>query len=198
MLPLSLMGKVEAIRMNVLPRFLFLFCYLPITVPVSTFKYLDRLISKFICQNKRRRVRLKVLCTHKEKGGLAMPHFRSYYWAAQFRILVLWIRLDLDTKWVQIEQGSITNASISALPFLKAKVWRKLKIRNEWVNYTLEVWETIRKKFNLPLLLSRATKIASICDFLAAKLDRGFVKWAEIGLTTVNQLFVGTTLKSFS
>ena len=105
MLPLSLVGRVETITMNVLPRLLFLFCSLPIAVPVSTFKLLDRLVSRFIWQNKRPRVRLKVLCLHKEKGGLSLSHFRSYYWAAQLRVLVSWMRLDIDTKWVHIEQS---------------------------------------------------------------------------------------------
>lgn len=36
------------------------------------------------------------------------------------------------------------------------------------------------------------------CGFLPAKLDGGFNRWVEKGLTTVNQLFEGTTLKTFS
>ena len=144
MLPISLVGRVETIRMNVLPRLLFLFCSLPIAVPVSTFKLLDRLVSRFIWQNKRPRVRLKVLCLHKEKGGLSLTHFRSYYWAAQLRVLVSWMRLDMDTKWVHIEQSSV-NTSLSALPFLTTNALRKLRIQNEWVKYTLKVWKKIRQ-----------------------------------------------------
>ena len=197
MLPLSLVGRVETIRMNVLPRLLFLFCSLPIAVPVSTFKLLDRLVSRFIWQNKRPRVRLKVLCLHKEKGGLSLPHFRSYYWAAQLRVLVSWMRLDMDTKWVHIEQSSV-NTSLSALPFLTTNAWRKLRIQNEWVKYTLKVWKKIRQVLNLPLSVSRATKIAALCDFLPAKLDSGFSRWAEKGLTTISQLFEGTTLRAFA
>ncbi len=48
MLPLSLVGRVETIGMNVLPRMLFFCSSLPITVPASTFKFLNRLIPKFI------------------------------------------------------------------------------------------------------------------------------------------------------
>lgn len=50
--------------------------------------------------------------------------------------------------------------------------------------------------------LSRATKKASICNFLPEKLDSGLTVllsgWMEKGLTAVNQLFEGTTLKVFS
>ena len=144
MLPLSLVGRVETIRMNVLPRLLFLFNALLITVPVSTFIFLDKPVSIFIWQNKRPRVRLKVLCARKDKGGLALPHFRSYYWAAQLGKLVSWMRLDMDTKWVYIEQGSVKNISPSTLLFLNSKVRCKLRIQNECVNHTVKVWEKTR------------------------------------------------------
>lgn len=46
-LPLSLFNRVETVRMNLLPRFLFLFQSLPIRVPISTFNTLNKLISQF-------------------------------------------------------------------------------------------------------------------------------------------------------
>ena len=103
----------------------------------------------------------------------------------------------MDTKWVHIEQSSV-NTSLSALPFLTTNAWRKLRIQNEWVKYTLHVWNKIRQVLNLPLSVSRATKIAALCDFLSAKLDSGFSRWAEKGLTTISQLFEGTTLRAFA
>ena len=51
-LPLSLIGRIETIRMNILPRLLFLFQSLPIYVPASTFTILDKWLSKFIWQSK--------------------------------------------------------------------------------------------------------------------------------------------------
>lgn len=59
-LPLSLLGRIECIRMNILPKLLFLFQNLPAVIPQSTFKFLDTLMSKFIWQNKRPRVCLKI------------------------------------------------------------------------------------------------------------------------------------------
>lgn len=44
-IPLSIMGRVEAIRMNILPRLLFLFQSLPIYVPTSTFNTIDKWLS---------------------------------------------------------------------------------------------------------------------------------------------------------
>lgn len=90
-LPLSLLGRIQTIRMNVLPRFLFLFQSLPIRVPASTFRMLNKLLSKYIWQKKKPRVRLKTLLLPKYKGGLGLPNLKKYYWASQLRIFVHWI-----------------------------------------------------------------------------------------------------------
>lgn len=50
-LPLSLTGRVQSIKMNVLPRYLYLFQCLPILLPKSLFRQLDSIISHFIWEN---------------------------------------------------------------------------------------------------------------------------------------------------
>lgn len=47
-LPISLIGRVNCIKMSVLPRFLYLFWTLPFHVPQSFFKHLNSLITKFV------------------------------------------------------------------------------------------------------------------------------------------------------
>lgn len=92
MLPLSLLGRVESVRMNVLPRLLYPFQMLPIDVPKATFDKLDKLISKFIWQGRRPRIRLKTLQLSKSCGGLKLPNLRYYFWAAQLKPLTVWIQ----------------------------------------------------------------------------------------------------------
>lgn len=55
-LPLSLFGRIESVRMNILPRLLFLFHSLPVPAPQSTFKLLETRISKGVWQNRRTRI----------------------------------------------------------------------------------------------------------------------------------------------
>lgn len=69
-LPLTLIGRVEIIRINLLPRFLFLFQTLPIAPPKSMFILVDRLISPFIWHGKKPWVRYKVPQLAKAKGGI--------------------------------------------------------------------------------------------------------------------------------
>lgn len=80
---LSLLWKVETVKMNLLPRLLFLFQSLPVRVPSSTFDMRNKLISAIIWQKKRLRIRLKTLLLSKDKGGLGLLHLKYYYWAAQ-------------------------------------------------------------------------------------------------------------------
>lgn len=63
--------RVEAIKMNVLPRLLYLFQKIPAELPKEKFQELDKLISRFIWQGKRPRIRYKTLQLAKDKGGLS-------------------------------------------------------------------------------------------------------------------------------
>lgn len=86
---LSLLGRIESVRMNVLPKLLYLFQMLPIDIPKISFDKLDKLISTFIWQRKQPRIRLKILQLSKAKGGLKLPNLRYYFWAAQLRPLTI-------------------------------------------------------------------------------------------------------------
>lgn len=61
----------------------------------------------------------------KEKGGLNLPNLTFYYWAAQLRVLVVWVVRDLETRWVCIEQNSIPGVPLSSLPFLSQQSQKK-------------------------------------------------------------------------
>jgi len=60
-LPLSLIGRINILKMNVLPNFLYLFQNIPITPPSNLFSRLKKLIIKFIRNNRRSRIRLSLL-----------------------------------------------------------------------------------------------------------------------------------------
>lgn len=171
MLPLSLLGRTECVRMNILPRLLFLFQSLPVFVPQSTFKLLEKMISKFIWQNKRPRIRLKMLMSGREKGGLGLPNLRLYYWAVQIRAIVAWIIKDPETQWVSIEEYSLPGIRLSTLPFLSLQSQKKISISNLWVKHTLKVWNQIQKQLKGTIALSRAIAINENIEFLPSLSD---------------------------
>lgn len=197
-LPLSLLGRIEVIKMNLLPRFLFLFQSLPVNVPISVFNMLDKLISKFIWQKKKPRIKFKTLLLPKDKGGLGLPNLKYYYWAAQLTAVVAWIKNDKESGWVEIEQSSVKETPLSILPYINIKSGTKIKTENEWVKHTLKTWTKIKKFFGVPESISRAMPIVGNIEFLPSIWDRGFRTWADKGLKTINQLFSGNEFKSFS
>lgn len=195
-LPLSVVGRIETIRMNLLPILLFLFRSLPIKIPMSTFTTLNKWLSKFIWQNKRPRIKLKTLMCPKELGGLNLPDLRNYYFAAQLRSMVAWVCQEEDTIWCRMEQGDCPDIFLDTAPFISLDAWSKTKkkITNEWVKTTLSTWSNIRKTLNLPGSICRLIRIHHNPEFPPAS---GFKNWAENGLIMLCQIVENGNLMSF-
>ena len=192
MLPLSLLGRVESIHMNVLPRLLYLFQMLPVEIPKSSFDHLDKIISKFVWQGKRPRIRLKSLQLSKSDGGLKLPHFKYYFWAAQMRPLIMWMQNAINTRWLNIEK-SMCSDPLQILPFVDANV----KAMADWTKTTLKIWNKIKIAFGLPKLISPLTSISFLKSFTPNKLDTSFKRWSDHGFIYIQQLIEVSNLKTF-
>ena len=194
-LPLSLLGRVETVRMNILPRLLYPFQMLPISVPTQTFNSLNKLISRFIWQGKRPRIRFKTIQLAKTAGGLALPNFKYYFWAAQLRPITSWLEDDESTRWLNIEKHMCTQTRLAALPFSGYNlVTENMSI---WSTFTTKIWREVQKEFKLPSQTSGLTSIGCMKEFVPSRLDAGFGQWRTLGLEFVHQLFRLDVLKSF-
>lgn len=194
---LSLHSKVESIRMNILPRLLYLFQALPVEVPTHQFIEWDKLISRFLWQGKKPRTRYKTLQLNKGKGGLNLPCLRDYYYAAQLRPLVCWSSSNYVARWKDIENdisGEIPLAAIIADSELQKNV---LNLNNPWINAGLKVWQRIIKSCDIEKPLRKLKWCAFDTDFPPAKLDARFQMWNEKGLTTYTTFAVRGNFKSF-
>lgn len=69
-LPLSLAGRINSVKLTIMPRFLFLFQAIPVFIPKSFFKDLNKLISTFIWNKNVPRIWKEDLERQKEDGGL--------------------------------------------------------------------------------------------------------------------------------
>ena len=102
-LPLDLSSRFETIKMNTLPRLLYLFQSLPIEIPPKQFREWDKWISMFIWNSKRPITRYTTLQLPKNCGGMALPNLKYYYVSAQLRPLVCWCNSEYESKWKDIE-----------------------------------------------------------------------------------------------
>lgn len=66
---LSFMGRIAAIKMNILPQMLYLFSNIPIIGNDKCFDIWQKDLSRFLWQGKKARIKWKLLTEEKIKGG---------------------------------------------------------------------------------------------------------------------------------
>uniref|UniRef100_A0A670JU36 Reverse transcriptase domain-containing protein n=1 Tax=Podarcis muralis TaxID=64176 RepID=A0A670JU36_PODMU len=92
-LKLSWTGRMAAIKMCILPRLLFLFQNIPVIKGITRFNNWQKMLTKFIWQGKRARIKFKYLTDARERGGFAVPNLKLYYEAACLSWLKEWATL---------------------------------------------------------------------------------------------------------
>uniref|UniRef100_A0A670IVT3 Reverse transcriptase domain-containing protein n=1 Tax=Podarcis muralis TaxID=64176 RepID=A0A670IVT3_PODMU len=106
---LSWEGRMAAIKMNILPKMIFLFQNIPVIRGTTMFKNWQRTLSRFIWQGKRARIKYKLLTDKRDRGGFALPNLQLYYEASCLCWVKEWIVLDntdlLDLEGFNVRYG---------------------------------------------------------------------------------------------
>ena len=167
----------------------FLFQSIPLQPPSNLFPKLKEMTTNFIWNNKRPRLRLTLLYLPFERGGLKVPNFIWYYWAAQISAAMFWFS-DISTiPWVSIE-----NVNTSPLPlklYLYSNTLTNLlkDTHNPFVKNTIRVWYKIQSYFKIDPVISGFTPIWGNSRFSPGKRDLGFKLWAERGISKVMDMY---------
>uniref|UniRef100_A0A8C9X250 Reverse transcriptase domain-containing protein n=1 Tax=Sander lucioperca TaxID=283035 RepID=A0A8C9X250_SANLU len=138
-MPISLIGQINLIKMVILPKFLYLFQSLPLPLPNLFCKEINKILCRFIWNNRKSRLRLRLLYLPYDRGGLQMPSLQWYYWAAQLRCAMFYFLTRSPPAWVSIEQ------TISKLPLrlylysTDPKTLKKQTI-NPFLKNTIDIW----------------------------------------------------------
>uniref|UniRef100_A0A2D4LSV4 Reverse transcriptase domain-containing protein n=1 Tax=Micrurus spixii TaxID=129469 RepID=A0A2D4LSV4_9SAUR len=101
-LQLSLLGRIAVIKMNVLPKFLFLFQMILVIKRESDLMEWQKGINKYVWQGKKPRIKMKIMQDARERGGLKMPNLKLYYDATVLAAISDWINLT-NEKIMNIE-----------------------------------------------------------------------------------------------
>lgn len=175
--------------MSVLTKFLYQFQHIPVLIPKKFFAKLDRSISNFLWANKPVRMREKVPQLPKREGGLALPNFIQYYWAANIQKLMYWIdepSNDCPT-WLLMETAS-TQTSLRSWLFSRSPAPTTAVSTSPVVTQSLKIWQQFRKHFDRqePSTLAPAYWNHS---FLPSTTDSAFQLWSDRGIGSIKDLY---------
>lgn len=181
-LPLDFNSRIEIVRMNLLPRYLYLFQSLPVEVPQSQFIMWDKIISRFIWGGKRPRIRYETLRLPKDKGGMALPKLKEYFYAAQLRPVYCWCKPNYEARWKEIEK-EVNQQPIQNIIGDK-ELYKKLRKNIDPITgHTLEIWFKILKIYKCYNDSKSLKWLAYDSNFKPAQYDQGFKQWAAKGVT---------------
>lgn len=180
----NLYSRIDSIRMNILPRLLYLFQCLPVEIPEKQFVEWDRLISQYVWQGRRARVRYKTLQLKKEKGGLGLPNLQDYYLAAQLRPLICLCSPLYEAGWKDVEGTTVEGVPMLSV-LMDKDLQEHLNIPQDSMFLTiLSSWRKVIKLCRL----GNQIKILRWCAFDSAfkpnRMDGRFKGWVSRGLTT--------------
>lgn len=188
-------GRIVLYKMLILPKILYAFWTLPVTIPNTIFKQFHTQMNAYVWQNRRPRLSFSLMSKRPRKGGLGLPKLQAYHFAMTLAQVKHWWKGSKSKAWVCMEADCMGIKDLKgalldpiANPLFPAHI-------TPTITTTLNYWKTVFMKRCPQPGISHASIPLGFLPLHIPHLN--ITPWAQKGLTLLEDLYDGVSIRPF-